>query len=121
MANILIVDDDAFMRNSFQFTLENGEHKVVGQAKDGEEALKMYKQFKPDIVTLDILMTGMNGITVLNKLKELDPKAKVIMVTVLATEDLKAEVASLGAMGYIRKQFKQAEIMAEVERVMKIK
>ena len=42
MANILIVDDAAFMRNSFQFVLENGEHKVVGQAKDGEEALKMY-------------------------------------------------------------------------------
>jgi two-component system chemotaxis response regulator CheY len=120
MANILVVDDASFMRGSLKYIVENGGHKVVGMAKDGEEALKMFRQFKPDIVTLDILMKGMDGITALKKIKELDPKAKVIMVSALGTEEKKEESASLGAQGYIRKPFKQVEIMAELEKVIKI-
>jgi two-component system chemotaxis response regulator CheY len=121
MANILVVDDSSFMRNSIKLHVENGGHNVVGMAKDGNEALTMYKQYKPDIVTLDILMKGMDGITALKKVKELDPKAKVIIVTAVGTEDNKKESARFGALGFIRKPFKQVEIIAELERVMKIK
>ncbi len=118
MANILIVDDASFMRGSLKYIVETGGHKVVGMAKDGNEAIEMYKKLKPDIITLDILMKGMDGITALKNIMEIDHKAKVIMVTALGTEEKKEESASFGASGYIRKPFKQAEIMAEVTKVL---
>lgn len=121
MVNILIVDDASFMRGSLKYIVEMGGHQVVGMAKDGNEAIAMYKQFKPDIVTLDILMKGMDGITALKNIMELDHKAKVIMVTALGTDDKKEKSISFGAVGYIRKPFKQVEIIAEIEKVMKIK
>ncbi len=118
MRNILIVDDASFMRGSLKYIVENGGHKVVGMAKDGNEAIEMYKKLKPDIVTLDILMKGMDGMTALKNIMEIDPKAKVIMVTALGTDEKKEEASKLGASGYIRKPFKQTEIMAEITKVM---
>lgn len=118
MAKILVVDDASFMRGSLKFIVENVGHQVVGMAQDGNEAIAMYKKLKPDIVTLDILMKGMDGMTALKRLRELDPKAKVIMVTALGMDDKKEEASKLGALGYIRKPFKQAEIVAEIAKVM---
>ncbi len=118
MAKILIVDDASFMRGSLKYIVETAGHSVVGMAKDGEEAIDMYKKLKPDIVTLDILMKGMDGITALKKIKALDPKAKCIIVSALGTEDKKEEAGSHGASGYIRKPFKQKDIMTEIDKAM---
>lgn len=60
MANILIVDDAAFMRSSLQNIVEKAGHKVVGLAGDGSEAIRLYKTLRPDIVTMDIVMRGMS-------------------------------------------------------------
>ncbi len=106
------------MRGSLKYIVETAGHSVVGMAKDGEEAIDMYKKLKPDIVTLDILMKGMDGITALKKIKVLDPKAKCIMVSALGTEDKKEEAGSIGASGYIRKPFKQKDIMTEIDKAM---
>jgi two-component system chemotaxis response regulator CheY len=119
MVNILIVDDASFMRGSLKYIVEMAGHKVVGMAKDGEEAIMMCKTLKPDIVTLDILMKGMDGMTALKKIRELDPKIKVIMVSALGTDDKKQQAESLGASGFIRKPFKQVQILDELEKVMK--
>lgn len=121
MAKILIVDDASFMRGSLKYIVESSGHQVVGMARDGKEAIEMYKKFKPDIVTLDILMKGMDGMAALKMLRELDPKAKVIMVSALGTDSKKEEAIILGASGYIRKPFKQSEILAEIEKVMRKK
>jgi two-component system chemotaxis response regulator CheY len=118
MAKILVVDDASFMRGSLKYIIESAGHQVVGMAQDGNEAIAMYKKLKPDIVTLDILMKGMDGMTALKRLRELDPKAKVIMVTAVGMDDKKEEASKLGALGYIRKPFKQAEIVAEIAKVM---
>ena len=73
MAKILIVDDAAFMRGSLKYIVEGAGHSVVGMAKDGQEALKLCGKLKPDIVTLDILMSGMDGLTALEAItKETD-------------------------------------------------
>ena len=120
MATVLIVDDASFMRGSLRFIVEFGGHKVVGMAKDGTEALKLFKRMKPDVVTLDILMKGMDGISVLKGIMDEDPEAKVIMVTALGQEEKQDEARSLGASGYIRKPFKQTEIVDEIKRVLSI-
>ena len=83
MAKILIVDDAAFMRGSLKYIIEGAGYSVVGTAKDGQEALKLCGKLKPDIVTLDILMSGMDGISALEAIKKENSGVKVVMVTAL--------------------------------------
>ena len=118
MAKILIVDDAAFMRGSLKYIVEGAGHSVVAMAKDGQEALKLYRKLKPDIVTLDILMSGMDGLTALKAIKKEVPEAKAIMVSALGQEEKQKEAYELGALGYIRKPFKQTEIVDEIRRVL---
>jgi len=118
MATILIVDDAAFMRGSLKYIIEGAGHTVVGMAKDGQEALKLTRELKPDIVTLDILMSGMDGLSALEAIMKESPEAKVIMVTALGQEEKQEEAFKLGASGYIRKPFKQTEIVDEIRRVL---
>lgn len=118
MATILITDDAAFMRGSLKYIVEGAGHSVVGTAKDGKEALKLCGKLKPDIVTLDILMSGMDGLTALKTIKKENSGAKVIMVTALGHEEKQEEAFKLGASGYIRKPFKQTEIVDEIKRVL---
>jgi len=118
VATILIVDDAAFMRGSLKYIVESVGHSVVGMAKDGQEALELYTKLKPDVVTLDILMKGMDGISALKAIIEEDPKAKVILVTAIGQEEKQEEARNLGACGYIRKPFKQTEIVDELKSVL---
>ena len=118
MATILIVDDAAFMRGSLKYIVEGAGHSVIGTAKEGQEALKLCGKLKPDIVTLDILMSGMDGLTALKAIKKEAPGAKAIMVTALGQEEKQEEAFKLGASGYIRKPFKQTEIVDEIRRVL---
>ena len=118
MATVLIADDASFMRGSLKFVVENAGHNVVGSAKDGREALELYRELKPDVVTLDILMGGMDGIAALEAIMKEDPGAKVIMVTALGQEGKQEQARELGAAGYIRKPFKREEITDEIEKVL---
>ena len=118
MAKILIVDDASFMRGSLKYIAESGGHEVVGMAKNGKEALEMYAKFKPDLVTLDILMKEMDGITALKEIMKRDPKAKVIMVTALGHEEKQQEAQNHGASGFIRKPFKLDDIIGVINNVL---
>lgn len=118
MAKILIVDNASFMRSSLKYIVESAGHEVAGMAEDGDKAIEQYKKLKPDIVTMDILMEGMNGIQSLAEIRKHDPNARVIMVTALGQETKQEEAKKLGAVGYIRKPFKADDIKKEIERVM---
>lgn len=118
MARILIADDAAFMRGSLKFIIEQAGHEVVGTARDGKEALDLYLTLKPDLVTMDILMKGMDGLMALEALLKMDPDAKVVMVTTLGQQEKQKTAESIGARGYIRKPFKQSEIVAEIIRIL---
>lgn len=118
MAKVLIVDDAAFMRGSLEFIVKNSGHEVVGAAKDGKEAIELYKSLKPDLVTLDILMKEVDGLKTLEAIMRQDPKAKVVMITALGQEEKQKQAEMLGAKGYIRKPFKQTEIVEEIKKVL---
>lgn len=120
MAKILIIEDSFFMRGSLKFIAEQAGHEVVGGARDGAEGLELYKKLKPDLVTLDILMKGTDGISGLKAIKREDPKAKVIMITAMGQEEMQEEARKLGASGYIRKPFKPDEIADEIKRVLSL-
>jgi two-component system chemotaxis response regulator CheY len=118
MAKILITDDAAFMRGSLKYIVEGAGHSVVGTAKDGQEALKLCGKLKPDIVTLDILMSGMDGLAALKAIKKEHSGVKVVMVTALGQEEKQEEAFKSGASGYIIKPFKQTEIVDEIRKVL---
>ena len=118
MARILIVDDASFMRGTLKYIVETAQHSVVGVGRDGGEALKLYTQLKPDLVLMDILMEGTDGLTALKTIREEDTTAKVIMVTALGQEQKQEKARKLGASGYIRKPFQREEIINEIDRVM---
>lgn len=118
MARVLVIDDSAFMRGSLKFILESGGHTVVGTAEDGGEALEKYKSLKPNVVTLDILMNEVDGLTAAKAIIKEDPGAKIIMVTALGQDEKQEEARKLGAVGYIGKPFNRQEITDEIERVL---
>lgn len=118
MAKIMIVDDASFMRSSLKFIAEKHGHTVVGTASDGKEAVDLYSKLKPDLVTLDILMKDLDGISTLKLLLKQDPQAKIIMVTAMGQETKQEEAKKIGASGYIRKPFKPEDIAAEITRIL---
>jgi two-component system chemotaxis response regulator CheY len=117
-ARILVVDDSSFMRGSLKFIVESAGHEVAGIARDGEEALERYRRLKPDIVTLDVLMEPVDGLTALEAIISENPEAKIIMVTALGHEEKQEQARNLGASGYIRKPFKAEDVVEEIERVL---
>lgn len=87
MANkILVVDDAAFMRMMIKDILTKNGFEVVAEAADGAQALEKYKEFQPDLVTMDITMPEMDGITSLKEIKKINPNAKVIMCSAMGQQ-----------------------------------
>ncbi|MCS7214551.1 MAG: chemotaxis response regulator protein-glutamate methylesterase [Thermodesulfovibrio sp.] len=117
MIKVLIVDDSAFMRKAIATMLqEDSEIKVIGTARDGLEAIQMIQQLKPDIVTLDVEMPRMDGITALKEIMSKCP-VPVIMVSSLTTEGAKVtiEALELGAVDFIPKNL--AELSVNIVKI----
>lgn len=118
MAKILVVDDAAFMRKTLKDILIKGGHEVVGEAQNTDEALSQFERLKPDLVTMDIVMMGENGIEAVTKLLQKIPGAKVLMVSAMGQQALIVESIKVGAKGFIIKPFKADQVLAEVERIV---
>lgn len=111
MKNIMLVDDTRFMRNVLKDILMPEGYQIVSEASSGEEALAHYQKHKPDIVTLDITMPGMNGIQTLKALLAIDPQVKVCMISAMGQHEFIKEAFQLGAKDFIIKPFQADEIL----------
>lgn len=111
MSKVLIVDDAAFMRLTIRTMLERNHFEVVGEAENGAEAIQMYKNLKPDIVTMDVTMPDMGGLDALKAILAFDPGAKVVMVTAMGQEVLVREAILSGAKSFIVKPFKEDNLI----------
>jgi two-component system, chemotaxis family, chemotaxis protein CheY len=118
MGKILIVDDTLFMRTLLKNILFAGGHSIAGEAGDGEEAIAKYKELRPDLVTMDIVMPKMNGIEALKGIKAFDPAAKVIMCTAVGQEQMVKLAIKSGARGYVVKPFQAPKVLEEVKNVL---
>ena len=113
-AQVLIVDDSALTRRSLRQILETAEYEVM-EAENGLDALERYFLDKPDVVLLDLVMRGMYGLEVLQKLRELDPQARIVVVSAdiqTSSQDLAGEA---GATAFINKPFDRAEILSALD------
>lgn len=108
---ILIVDDAHFMRTMIREIFTATEFVVAGEAENGLEGVRLYKELKPDLTTMDIVMPEMDGITALKAIMRFDPKAKVIMVSALGQEALIAEAINVGAKDFIVKPFQRTRVL----------
>jgi two-component system chemotaxis response regulator CheY len=115
MVKVLIVEDAPFIREMIRDILESHDHEIVGEAANGLEAIEKYKALKPDIVLMDILMPGMDGLSAITKIIEQDPKARIIVVSALVKEALRKEAMRAGAMDFVAKPF-QVERLLEAVR-----
>jgi len=118
MGRILIVDDTLFMRTLLKNILFSGGHTIVGEAADGEEGIAKYKELKPDLVTMDVVMPKMNGIESLKGIRQFDPNAKVVMCTAVGQEQMVKLAIKTGARGYIVKPFQAPKVLEEVKNVL---
>ncbi|MFH1453810.1 MAG: response regulator [Armatimonadota bacterium] len=121
MANILIIDDAVFMRKVLRDILEQEGHKIVGEGENAKEAVELYKELKPDIVTLDIIMPEIDGVTAVNAIKDivsLDPSANVLMISAMGQQEMIIECIQAGAKDFIVKPFQPSNVAASVNRIV---
>ena len=118
MAKILIVDDAKFMRMTLTNILQKGNHEVVGEAANGKEAIELYEELQPELVTMDITMPEMTGIEAVKKIKESDPNAKIIMCSAMGQQKLVVEAIESGAKDFIVKPFDESRVLEAVSRVL---
>ena len=117
MPKILIVDDASLMRTIIKDVIVKRGFEIVGEAKDGYEAVEMFRMYSPDLVFLDITMPGLNGIEALRQIMEINPRAKVIMCSALGQKQLVAEAIQIGASDFIVKPFKADRVLEAIQRV----
>ena len=112
----MIVDDAAVMRIRLRDILD-GRFKVVAEATNGEEALELYEEHRPDFVTLDITMPQMNGIETLDKLMTLHPDARVVIVSAVGQKRMVLDAISKGARDFIIKPFDPERVVLSIKRL----
>ena len=112
MKKVLIVDDASFMRVSIKNILSKNGYEVVGEANNGLVGFQKYQELSPDIVTMDITMPEMDGLTSLKKILSVNSAAKVVMVSAMGQESMVREAIIAGAKGFIVKPFKEESILS---------
>ncbi|SDQ58300.1 two-component system, chemotaxis family, response regulator CheY [Virgibacillus subterraneus] len=118
MARILIVDDANFMRVTLETIVKEDKHEVIGGAENGEEAIKLYKEMKPDLVTMDITMPVMNGIDAIKEIMEYDSEAKIVVCSAMGQQKVVVEAIEIGAKDFIVKPFDENRVLDTISRVL---
>ncbi|MGI6330674.1 MAG: response regulator [Zhaonellaceae bacterium] len=113
---ILIVDDAAFMRMMIKDILTKHGYEVVGEAENGTKAVQIYKELKPDLVTMDITMPEMDGIQAVREIKKIDSSAKIIMCSAMGQQMMVMEAIQAGARDFVVKPFQQERVIQAVEK-----
>lgn len=115
---LLIVDDHKLVREGLKAVFKQSrDMEVVGEAGSGEEAIELAKELKPDVTLMDISMPGMNGIQATRGIREKDPKAKIVMLTMLDQEGYVYEAVKAGCTGYMLKNTSAEDLMHAIRTV----
>ena len=116
--SVLVCDDASFMRTMISDILSQAGYEVVGEAETGVQAVEMYKQLKPDLVTMDIVMPDMGGIDAVRAIVEHDPGARVLMCSAMGQQALVVEAIQVGAKDFVVKPFQPSRVLEAVQRVL---
>lgn len=117
MKSIMIVDDSRFVFEEMKLFLKDTDYEVTGYAKSGEEALVEYEKIKPDIVTMDIILPGMDGVETTKKIMERWPDARVLMVSSFAYDETINTSEESGAKDFIFKPFDKDTLVGTLTKI----
>jgi len=115
---IMIVDDSMMVRRIIEKFADKLKLEVVGQAANGREAVENFEKFRPELVTLDMTMPEMDGLTAMQKILAIDPKAKIIIASAVNNSDTIVQALNSGAKAYLVKPFDEAKMIATFTKVM---
>lgn len=121
MIKAMVVDDALFMRKMLSDILKKEGLMVVGEAENAKDAIRKYKELKPDVVTMDIVMPkveGLDGIGAVEEIIKMDPNAKIIMVTAMGQHSLMLDAMQAGAKDFIIKPFRPQRVSEALKRVL---
>ncbi|MDU0369014.1 response regulator [Hymenobacter endophyticus] len=108
---ILIVDDSFYMRTMLKNMLTDAGYEVVGEAANGQQALEMASDTKPDLITLDVILPDNTGLDVLKGIRQEQPEVKVVMCSAVGQEVIVNEALESGATAYIVKPFSEEKVL----------
>ena len=115
---IMVVDDSRVVHLQVEKMLEGTDYEVVACFRDGENAIDQYDYVQPDVVTMDIIMPGIDGLETTRILLQEHPEAKIVMLSSLVYDDTIAEAKELGAKGFIYKPFEQDQLLTALDQAM---
>ena len=117
---VMIVDDHAIVRVGLKQVLDqSGEFEVVGQASDGEEAVRVAAEVSPDVVVMDVMMPKKDGVEACREIMESAPETRVLMLTASTEEDAIVEAVAAGATGYLQKETDRERLLSAVRDVVR--
>ncbi len=115
---ILVVDDAAFMRMMIKDILTKNGYSVVGEADNGLNAIDKYEELKPDLVTMDITMPEMDGITAVKEIRKKNPNARIIMCSAMGQQAMVIDAIQAGARDFIVKPFQPDRVLEAVAKAV---
>jgi len=115
---ILIADDSMMVRRILEKFASQLKLEVAGSASNGREAVKMFEELKPDVVSLDITMPEMDGLAAMQKILGMDPLAKIVIISAVNSKDTIVQAMNAGAKAYVVKPFDEAKILETFNKVM---
>ncbi|MFO7833763.1 MAG: response regulator [Halohasta sp.] len=113
----LVVDDSSFQRTIVSNTIEDW-FEIVATAENGKEAIDQFKEERPDVITMDIMMPEMDGITAVKNIKDISPETIIVMVTSVKQKEKMREAARAGADGYVTKPVNTEKLRDEFADVL---
>jgi two-component system chemotaxis response regulator CheY len=109
---IIIVDDSPLIHNMLRKALEKNGYTVIGDAKNGKEAVEMYEELHPDCVFMDVTMPIMDGMTASKQIKEKYPSSRIIMLTAMGDDEIINEAKSTGIDVFLKKPFNEYNVIS---------
>lgn len=122
MPKVLIVDDHAFIRRGVKGILkENPEWQLCGEADNGNDAVRMTKELKPEAIVMDVSMPGMNGVAATREIRKTDPNVKILLLTLHESAELMRSAFQAGVNGYLLKTDAEQELLRALAVIMEQK
>jgi DNA-binding NarL/FixJ family response regulator len=118
MVRVLIADDHAMVREGLHWALEHAGYEVVGEAADGEEAVELTEDLRPDLVLMDLSLPVLSGVAATKRIRSLVPMTKVVVLSMLSDETAVSSALAAGAVGYLVKDCTTAEIVGALNEVV---
>lgn len=108
---IMVVDDSRLVRVQLEDVLKGSDYEITAYCRSGEDAIAQYAEINPDLVTMDIIMQGMDGLDAAEIILKQHPEARIIMVSSLAYDDTFERAKAIGAKGFVDKPFHREQLL----------